>query len=66
LKVLVINCGSSSLKYELMDTAAEKSLASGLCQRVGIDGGVDATIEHRPAEGEPFELAEAFHRVQLF
>ena len=38
MKVLVINCGSSSLKYQLIDSASEKVLAKGLCERIGIDG----------------------------
>lgn len=38
MKVLVINCGSSSLKYQLIDSDTEKVLAKGLCERIGIDG----------------------------
>jgi acetate kinase len=38
MKVLVINCGSSSLKYQLIETESEKALASGICERIGIDG----------------------------
>ena len=38
MKVLVINCGSSSLKYQLIDSDSEDVLASGLCERIGIDG----------------------------
>jgi len=38
MKVLVINCGSSSLKYQLIDSATEDVLAKGLCERIGIDG----------------------------
>ena len=38
MKVLVINCGSSSLKYQLIDTESEDVLAKGLCERIGIDG----------------------------
>ncbi|MBR4513405.1 MAG: acetate kinase [Lachnospiraceae bacterium] len=38
MKVLVINCGSSSLKYQLIDTETEDVLAKGLCERIGIDG----------------------------
>ena len=40
MKVLVINCGSSSLKYQLIDMATEESLAQGLVERIGIDGSV--------------------------
>ncbi len=38
MKVLVINCGSSSLKYQLIDSQSEDVLAKGLCERIGIDG----------------------------
>lgn len=38
MKVLVINCGSSSLKYQLIDSESEAVLAKGLCERIGIDG----------------------------
>ncbi len=38
MKVLVINAGSSSLKYQLMDTESEAVLAKGNCERIGIDG----------------------------
>lgn len=38
MNVLVINCGSSSLKYQLIDSENETVLAKGLCERIGIDG----------------------------
>lgn len=38
MKVLVINCGSSSLKYQLIDMTTEAVIAKGLCERIGIDG----------------------------
>ncbi len=38
MKVLVINCGSSSLKYQLIDSETEQVMAKGLCERIGIDG----------------------------
>ena len=38
MKILVINCGSSSLKYQLIDSDTEEVLAKGLCERIGIDG----------------------------
>lgn len=38
MNVLVINCGSSSLKYQLIDAATEAVLAKGLCERIGLDG----------------------------
>ena len=45
MKVLVINCGSSSLKYQLIDSETEAVLAKGLCERIGIDG----RLTHTPA-----------------
>jgi len=38
MKILVLNCGSSSLKYQLIDMANESVLAIGLCERIGIEG----------------------------
>ena len=49
MKVLVINCGSSSLKYQLIETNTEEVLAKGLCERIGIEGSV---IVHTPKDGE--------------
>ncbi len=48
MKVLVINCGSSSLKYQLIDSETEKALAVGLCERIGIDG----RLNHTPSGSE--------------
>ena len=44
MKILVINAGSSSLKYQLFDMEGEKVLAKGLCERIGIDG----HLKHSP------------------
>ncbi len=48
MKVLVINAGSSSLKYQLIDMANEQLLAKGLCERIGIDG----HLKHTPLVGD--------------
>ncbi|GAA0086169.1 acetate kinase [Clostridium sp. CTA-7] len=40
MKTLVINCGSSSLKYQLIDMSTEESLVQGLVERIGIDGSI--------------------------
>ncbi len=45
MNILVINCGSSSLKYQLIDSESEKVLAKGLCERIGIEGSV---LTHQP------------------
>lgn len=52
--VLVINCGSSSLKYQLVDMQTETALADGLADRVGVGGGDQAVLKHRPKGKEPF------------
>lgn len=43
MKILVINCGSSSLKYQLIDMTDESIMAKGLVERIGIEG---ARIKH--------------------
>ncbi len=50
MKILIINAGSSSLKYQLMDMADESVIAKGNCERIGVDG----KIGHKTANG--FEL----------
>ena len=49
MKVLVINCGSSSLKYQLIDMEGERVLCKGLCERIGIEG---SKITHKANGGE--------------
>lgn len=49
MKILVINCGSSSLKFQLIDTVSEALIAKGLCERIGIDG---SRLVYTPAGGE--------------
>ena len=48
MKILVINAGSSSLKYQLIDMENEQLLAKGLCERIGIDG----HLKHSPLVGD--------------
>ena len=48
MKVLVINCGSSSLKFQLIDPVTEEVAAKGLCERIGINGSM---ISYTPAGG---------------
>ena len=52
MKVFVINCGSSSLKYQLIDSKTEEVLAKGLCERIGIDG----RLTHKPTGKEKVEM----------
>ena len=66
MKILVINCGSSSLKYQLIDMEGEKVLCKGLCERIGIEG---SKITHKANGGAwteevPFPThTEAFSKV---
>lgn len=49
MDILVINCGSSSLKYQLINTDTEAVLAAGICDRIGISGG---QFTYKPQGGE--------------
>lgn len=49
MKILVINAGSSSLKYQLIDMDTHEVMAKGLCERIGIGG---SRLNHTPAGGE--------------
>lgn len=48
MKVLIVNCGSSSLKYQLIDSDTEQVEAKGLCERIGLDG----RFTYQPTGGE--------------
>lgn len=48
MNIFVVNCGSSSLKYQLIDSDTETVIAKGLCERIGIDG----RLTHKPAGKE--------------
>lgn len=49
MNILVINCGSSSLKFQLIDAETEKLIAKGICERIGIKGSM---LTYTPAGGE--------------
>ena len=53
MKVLVLNCGSSSLKYQLIDMSNESVLAKGLCERIGIEG---SNMKHSPEGKEDYKI----------
>ena len=53
MNILVINCGSSSLKFQLIDMTTEAVQAKGLCERIGIDG---SRIVNTPAGGEKMTI----------
>lgn len=52
MNVLVINCGSSSLKFQLINSKTEKVIAKGICERIGIEG---SQMTYTPAGGEKME-----------
>ena len=60
MKVLVINAGSSSLKYQLMDPATREVFAKGLCERIGIDGRLTHKVPAKDAKYE-FEIPMPTH-----
>lgn len=60
MKILVINAGSSSLKYQLMDSISHDVLAKGLCERIGIDGRLTHKIPAKDAKYE-FNIAMPTH-----
>ena len=49
MNVLVINCGSSSLKFQLIQSETEKVMAKGVCERIGIEG---SRIVYQPENRE--------------
>lgn len=53
MKILVINCGSSSLKYQLIDMRNEEVIAKGLAERIGIEGSV---LKHQPVNSEKITI----------
>ena len=48
MNIFIVNCGSSSLKYQLIDSDTEQVIAKGLCERIGIDG----RLTHKPSGKE--------------
>lgn len=67
MKILVINAGSSSLKYQLIDMDGEQVVAKGLCERIGLDG----RFTHKLSDGRVLQLdvampdhATAFEQVK--
>lgn len=64
MKILVINCGSSSLKYQLIDMEHEEVLAKGLCERIGIEG---SKLTHQPAGKDKVVIERAMpdHKVAV-
>lgn len=52
MKILVINCGSSSLKYQLIDSETEQVMAKGICERIKLDG----VLTHQTAGKEKIKV----------
>ena len=63
MNVLVINCGSSSLKYQLINSESEEVLAKGLCERIGIDGRL--TYQKAGLDKEITEAAMPTHKEAI-
>lgn len=73
MKILVVNAGSSSLKYQLIDMNGEKVIAKGICEKIGVktvDGEFDGKISHKTFDGRAYETnmpfpthSEAFVKV---
>lgn len=64
MKIIVLNCGSSSIKYQLIEMPEEKVLARGLVEKIGLDG---SRITHRRGENEQFvyDLPVPDHEVGM-
>ena len=63
MKILVVNAGSSSLKYQLIDRENEQAVAQGGCERIGLEG---SFLKHKTAKGETvIEKALPDHKVAV-
>jgi len=62
MKILVINCGSSSLKYQFFDMDKNEVLAKGLCERIGIDG---SKLTHEAKDKEKYILEQPMKNHQV-
>ncbi len=64
MNILVINCGSSSLKYQLIDMTNESVTAKGLCERIGIEGSM---LTHQPAGKDKYIVENPMpdHKVAI-
>ena len=61
MKILVINAGSSSLKYQLIDMTDESVIAKGNCDRIGIGG----HISHKTFDGRTVDTAVSYTHLTL-
>ena len=53
MKILVLNCGSSSLKYQLFNMDDEKVLAQGIAERIGLN---DSILTHKTSNGDKHKI----------
>ena len=64
MKILVINCGSSSLKYQLIDIEKEVVLAKGLCEKIGIEGSLHTYTANNLKKKIPSEFPTHLEAVK--
>lgn len=62
MKILVVNCGSSSLKYQLIDMQDESVVAKGLVERIGMDGSI---LTHK-VNGEKFVTEQTMKTTSCY
>jgi acetate kinase len=62
MKILVINCGSSSLKYQLIDSDSKLVLAKGICERIGIEG---SKLTHQTEGKEKLAVKKSMENHQI-
>ena len=62
MKVLVINAGSSSIKYQLIDMTNEHVMAKGMCDRIGIEGG---NFKHKVEGREDYKIASSWFAIRM-
>lgn len=62
MRILVLNCGSSSLKYQLFDMANEEVLAKGICERIGTE---KAVLTHKPEGKDKYIVEKAMPDHQI-
>lgn len=65
MNILVINCGSSSLKFQLIDSETEGVLAKGLCERIGIDGRLVYQPEGKEKETSDLDMPTHKQAIQF-
>ena len=59
MNILVLNCGSSSLKYQLINMEDESVIAKGLVERIGIDGSI---LTHKPTGKDKYVVEDVYKR----